>query len=262
MNEMIIIGDTHSNFDILEKVLALELERNPGIDTVLHAGDIGIYDRNSMERIPERERKILERHQTPIEQFFPYIDGTKEFKIKCVSISGNHEDFELYDSIMNDKIKIKNLRLLSQGEFAEVPFGSSSFKFIGLGKILPEGISEKKRKNVKIISEADISRVYENARKSDIDLLLLHEAPRLYSPEKKIAFGNHAITRIIRDLQPKIAFIGHMHFEYETLIGNTRIIGLGFGFDGKYGILDDDLNFVLKDINGSSPVLIEVNPAK
>ena len=63
---------------------------------------------------------------------------------------------------------------------------------------------------------------------------------------KKGFFGSKEITKLIRESSAKLVFVGHMYFAYETRVGQSRVIGLGYGVMRCYATLDKDLNVSFK----------------
>lgn len=54
MKKILLLSDTHGNLDIINE-LALKLSA----DCVIHAGDFGFYDENSVYRLSHRELRLL-----------------------------------------------------------------------------------------------------------------------------------------------------------------------------------------------------------
>jgi predicted phosphodiesterase len=120
--KLIIIGDTHGNYEVIEKIFQKENALGEVV-AILHAGDIGVYDENSIGvldeatgkysgRMSQKEIKNILRHNDPIGEFLPYLKGEKKFPVPVYNIAGNHEDFDLYDDLLEGRIKVENFILL------------------------------------------------------------------------------------------------------------------------------------------------------
>lgn len=255
MKKLIIIGDTHCNFKVIESII--EKEKKTGeVVAVLHAGDIGVYDEKSMERIPEREANLIQKHKDPIHEFFPYMEKKKSFPVPMYWIEGNHEDFELCELFKKDEKKIENFFPLNPGEITEIAFGEKCLKIAGLGKIV--GLNKAGLTFSKYISEKEFHLAKQLASP---DILLLHEPVLLSNKTKNNkwrSFGRGEITNVVKMVKPKLAFIGHMHFEYRIDIYGTKIYGLGYGVVGKYLTVDENLKVDYKAIDGKEIAFVEV----
>lgn len=250
METLIVIGDTHCNFEILHSLYEKEsLESKPlGL---LHCGDIGIYDSENLDRLPQKEKRLIEKHGDSVEQFLPYLKKERQFPVQVFGIAGNHEDFELFHDIAENQVVIESLDLCSyRGGIRQFKLGKKEYRVFGFGKILPHNSnSEKNRQKPSIITTEELKAAFSAVKKYRPDILLLHEPPRLPFPEssgRKGYFGSFEITKLIQASGARMAFIGHMHFEYETMIGNTKVYGLGYGEVGRYGTLDENGEFVFK----------------
>ena len=167
MNQkLIIIGDTHGNYEVIEKIFQKENALGEVV-AILHAGDIGVYDENSIGvldeatgkysgRMSQKEIKNILRHNDPIGEFLPYLKGEKKFPVPVYNIAGNHEDFDLYDDLLEGRIKVENFIPLKQNQVHTIDFGKQKLKIAGLGKIYPR--SETSRFGRQHISEDEYSR--------------------------------------------------------------------------------------------------------
>ena len=262
MEKLIIIGDTHCQVGILHSVYEKEVIDSKPL-AILHCGDIGIYDSENLDRLPEKEKRLILRHSDPVEQFLPYLKKEIQFPLPVFGIAGNHEDFELFREIAENKVSIDSLVLCKyEGGIRQFKLGKKEYRIFGLGKILPQdSASEKNRQKPSIITTEELKAAFTLVRKHRPDILLLHEPPRLPFPEsssKKGHFGSFEITKLIQASGAKTAFIGHMHFEYETMIGNTKVYGLGYGAVGRYVTLDENGKVDFKKLDDNR----ELNIAK
>ena len=249
--KLIIIGDTHGNYEVIEKIFQKENALGEVV-AILHAGDIGVYDENSIGvldevtgkytgRLTEREIKLIIRHNNPVGEFLPYIKGEKKFPVPFYNIAGNHEDFDLYDELLDGKVKVENFIPLHPSKVYEIEFGKQRLKIAGLGKIFPRPGSDKI--GPQHIRDKDFDLIKRTLSKG-VDIFLLHE-PIYLSRQKEnqgwMSFGSPRITELIRDSRPSKVFIGHMHFEYSYNLGQSELFGLGYGVVGRYAVIDSKL---------------------
>lgn len=137
MRRILLLSDTHGNLDIINQLVA-----QTNADMVIHAGDFGFYDDQSIHRLNHRELRLLICHspvwrkynvdkQTEREQLieivkeekllgdFPdYIAGVKQFSVPVYAVWGNHEDVEVLKRLTTG-LKINNLNLLDEHHFYE-----------------------------------------------------------------------------------------------------------------------------------------------
>ncbi|WP_131793991.1 metallophosphoesterase family protein [Fluoribacter gormanii] len=152
MRRILLLSDTHGSLDIINQLVA-----QTNADMVIHAGDFGFYDDQSIHRLSPRELRLLICHspvwqkynvdkQTELEQLieivkeekllgdFPdYIAGVKQFSVPVYAVWGNHEDVEVLKRLTTD-LKINNLNLLDEQHFYQVHQGDNlEFSLYGLG---------------------------------------------------------------------------------------------------------------------------------
>src|SRR3990167_1004295 len=152
MRRILLVSDTHGKIDTInEKILQTKT------DFVIHAGDFGFYDEESLYRLSPRELRLLVSHspfwrehnvdkQTKREELidivkmhqllgdFPdYISGKKQFAAPVYSVWGNHEDVQVLKNLRKD-LKIHNLHLLDENHFYEFHHEDKlEFSLYGLG---------------------------------------------------------------------------------------------------------------------------------
>ncbi|ADG25714.1 TPA: metallophosphoesterase [Legionella pneumophila] len=152
MRRILLTSDTHGNLDIINQLVA-----QASVDMVIHAGDFGFYDDQSIHRLNPRELRLLICHssvwrkynvdkQTEREQLieivkeekllgdFPdYIRGDKQFSVPVYAVWGNHEDIEVLKRLTTG-LKIKNLNLLDEHHFYDFTHKDNlEFSLYGLG---------------------------------------------------------------------------------------------------------------------------------
>ncbi len=262
INKILVISDTHSNMEMMERVIETE-SANCQVAAVLHPGDIGIYDQGSLERIPERERRLIEKHGDPTHNFFPYLSGNASFAIPVIAVPGNHEDFSLVDALIQGMRTVGNLKMLAPEDFAVINLNERDVTVMGLGKILPAILRENRRHDEKYIQEEELHVFREKALAVKPDILIFHDAPflsRITAKGGLSPFGSPVIRDLILAIKPRLVLCGHMHFEYRLEMNGIVITGMGYGARGRYGVLSRDFTFEWKGVDGSIPFRSDVVP--
>lgn len=150
---ILLISDTHGNLDIINQKVA-----ETKADMVIHAGDFGFYDEQSVNRLSPRELRLSVSHskiwrdykvdkQTSRERLieivkenrllgdFPdYISKTKQFSVPVYAVWGNHEDVQVLKQLSQD-LHIYNLFLLDEHNFYQFHTDKNDLEFslYGLG---------------------------------------------------------------------------------------------------------------------------------
>jgi predicted phosphodiesterase len=152
MLRILLISDTHGNMDIINEKVA-----ETKADMVIHAGDFGFYDDQSVYRLTPRELRLSVTHspvwcqynvdkQTSRERLiginkenkllgdFPdYISREKRFSVPVYAVWGNHEDVQVLRQLNTD-LHIDNLYLLDEHNFYEFHSDDEfEFSLYGLG---------------------------------------------------------------------------------------------------------------------------------
>ncbi|QDP72137.1 metallophosphoesterase family protein [Legionella israelensis] len=152
MRRILLISDTHGDLDIINEKVA-----QTNADMVIHAGDFGFYDDQSVYRLSPRELRLSVAHSPVWRQYdvdkqtsreklieintenkllgdFPdYISGEKKFSVPVYAVWGNHEDVQVLRQLNTD-LKVDNLYLLDKHNFYQ--FHSDDvleFSLYGLG---------------------------------------------------------------------------------------------------------------------------------
>lgn len=246
-DRLLVVGDTHCRFDLLEQMIAREQARGP-LAAVLHCGDIGLYDEDSLARLPARETRLIQKHKNPLELCYPYLAGERALPVPLYGIPGNHEDFALVEELERGYRRLPNLSLLRPGERVTVELGQRLVNVMGLGRILPNDASVKNRGRAKYISPEAMARTLRRGQGSAPDILLLHEPPRLWTTRGRGDFGSEEVSRLVRALAPRLVICGHMHFEYLAQLDGIEVVGVGYGNAGRYAVVDQDLTLHFADL--------------
>lgn len=152
MRRILLISDTHGNLDIIN-----EMAVQTAADFVIHAGDFGFYDEQSIYRLSPRELRLLVTHSPVWRQYnvdkqtkretlieivkahrllgdFPdYISGKKQFVSPVYAVWGNHEDVQVLKQLKTD-LQIYNLHLLDENHFYQFHQADKlEFSLYGLG---------------------------------------------------------------------------------------------------------------------------------
>lgn len=253
---LIAIGDTHGHFDVLEDILSTERKSNPAIAAVLHCGDLGLYDANLLDRLPQKERYLIQKHGNPVDGFRPYLRGEKILPLPVYAIKGNHEDFDLVRELEEGRKTVPNLYLLRPGEVASVQ--GTGYTVMGIGGILPLGLAHRNTRRGKYTQPEEIAATLAAAGAAPT-FLLLHETPLLRLTPGH-TYGHPKITEVVRALKPRAALAGHIHREYRLRLDGIPVSGLGYGGQGRYALVDDRLEVTFKDLSGREVVESPATP--
>lgn len=151
MRRILLTSDTHGNIDEINIKITLTKA-----DMVIHAGDFGFYDEESISRLSARElflrvvhsplgknlhvdktdrvklAEIIEDNQL-LGNFSDYLSGKKEFLVPVYAVWGNHEDIAVINRL-REGLHVKNLYLLDENSFYEFKKNHQiEFALYGLG---------------------------------------------------------------------------------------------------------------------------------
>jgi predicted phosphodiesterase len=152
---ILLVSDTHGRLGQMD-ALALKLD----CDAVIHAGDFGFYDGESVERLSEREinlhiahadlgqaekatalgltlgeRRDLVRERLPLSDLPLYLAGERRFSRPLYAVWGNHEDVDVVRKFHRGEYAVPNLHVLHE----ESSFPVGECMVVGLGGNLLTG---------------------------------------------------------------------------------------------------------------------------
>lgn len=261
MSQLVIVGDTHCHFDLLEAMVARELAAEPSTSGVLHVGDLGLYDAGSLSRLPARERHLVQKHGSPIHLAFEVLAGERTLPLPLLGIPGNHEDFTLVERLEQGSLDLPNLGLLSPGSSIDLALGSRTLRVAGLGRIAPSLEARKAKRKAKYFGREDVDGAIARLQGARPDVLLLHDPPLLRVAGQQGTFGSAWLSELVRQVRPGLVLCGHMHFEYRAELDRVPIVGLGYGARGRYGVLTEEFCFEFRDLEDRPPAPRIVEPA-
>jgi len=268
----LILGDTHAHL----KIINIIIKQHPEIDVVFQLGDLGIWKTQDFLNWGYLVDKA--GHWNITDTMIPFQDVVNDnykFDRTLIFISGNHENFDYRDSIDWNKLE-KNNHIIWLNDYSGSFYWSlenKSIKIAGLNgcysyKVYTGGYQKRRKIKVKPETPPHIEEYLnqvmgrdprgrftkkdiDKLKKQKADILLLHEPPIGMYNTGDLAIkqkpGSSPINELIKAMQPRYAFIGHMHEKKEYKIGRTKCIGLPEAING-YGILDtEDWSFKLYD---------------
>lgn len=147
--KVLLISDTHGQLDWIQKRID---ETRP--DFVVHAGDFGFYDRESVNRLSNKELSLRIKHSSlpkemrrqafkysredkislieercPLSQLPEYLACLKEFSVPVYAVWGNHEDREVIEHFRTGYYRVRNLHLIDES----MTMSQGRFRIFGLG---------------------------------------------------------------------------------------------------------------------------------
>lgn len=153
--KLLLISDTHGH---LNQIDALTAERN--CDAIIHSGDFGFYDDQSVERLSERElalqvihsgigeeekrgalvldlaeKREFAQRRLRLSDLPQYLSGNKQFVRPIYAVWGNHEDVEVVRKFHKGEYEVPNLNVLHD----EASFQVGQCLVVGLGGNLLAG---------------------------------------------------------------------------------------------------------------------------
>jgi len=216
MSRIAIVGDVHGKIDLmLERTLELN------VDVIMQVGDLGTFI------FEERMDRAARKHDG-IGNFVEYYSGKKQFPLPVYFIKGNHDDFNVLEEIK--KGKIKNLNFMENGTVDNICgklFGALGGNYSRTRYDFNHNNSQLHGKRRKHFNHQDVEAL---EKFSNIYAIIAHDCPNEVGIKNKFDesdCGSPEVRAMIEKIQPRFYFHGHHHCYTETMIGNTRAIGLG-----------------------------------
>jgi Icc-related predicted phosphoesterase len=235
------------DFDAIERMISVVRP-----ELVLHCGDLGIFDEGSWERLSARERKLILKHNNPMDQACAWTGGRRTLSRPMIAVPGNHEDFEIVVALEDGRRSIPGFRLLVAGARLRVPFGRGEITVMGLGRILDHPDDPSPMSPACRIRPSDIEALENSWDGVRPDVFLLHEPPEVVVGPRG-PFGSPVISEVLSLYEPRLVVAGHMHFAWEQRWGSSRLIGLGYGARGHYAVLDESFQVFFRDFTQNAP---------
>lgn len=146
---LLLISDTHGDLDWIS-----QYAEEARADAVIHAGDFGFYDRESIQRLSDRELALRIRHSSlpralrrsafkmsreekaqlireraPLSQLPDFLSGELSFQIPVYAVWGNHEDPTVLADLRSGEREVSGLHLIDERAMHRV----GRFEVLGLG---------------------------------------------------------------------------------------------------------------------------------
>jgi predicted phosphodiesterase len=143
------ISDTHGDLNLINTIV-----RESNADAVIHAGDFGFYDDESVSRLSDRElslhilhsklsdpqkqlalglgrdeKETFIREHAPLSQLPAFLAGTEAFDVPVYVVWGNHEDIEVVRKFCSAQYRVRNLNMLHENS----SFHLNNLHLFGLG---------------------------------------------------------------------------------------------------------------------------------
>ena len=146
---ILLLTDTHGRLDHIDALAAAN-----ACDAVIHAGDLGFYDEQSLGHLSGREislrivhsdlpdndkkealqlapdrRESFVRDRLPLSQLPEYLSGKRRFATPVLAVWGNHEDTEVVKKFYSGDYTVPNLHVLHE----KSPFRMDVCHVFGVG---------------------------------------------------------------------------------------------------------------------------------
>lgn len=146
---ILCISDTHGHLSQID-----ELAEKTNASAVIHAGDFGFYDNESVDRLEARElflrvvhsglsqeektrakklksdeMRAFIREKLPLSDLGRWLKEGRGFKVPVYAVWGNHEDRVVIEDLLHKKTTVPNLNLIHEG----ASFRIGPLRLFGLG---------------------------------------------------------------------------------------------------------------------------------
>lgn len=217
IKRILIIGDVHGHLDQLVKII-----KKDSCDFVLQTGDFGIYlPTSNLSAIPAHRRDDLGN-------FNDYFESKRRLPVPTYFCKGNHEDFEFLESYDSQKQIIPNLYYVPNGEVLNIQginvgFLGGNFSAKWFDKPVPKYCQNQKIRGY--IRKEEIEKLKQY--KGKIDILITHEPSTCLNFSASKKYGCEVLDDLIKEINPKYVFSGHIHKYAEGVNGETQCVSLG-----------------------------------
>lgn len=199
---ILLISDTHGRLTRLGAIAAAA-----GCEAIVHAGDFGFYDDESVDRLTDREialrivhselpseqkkdcrsltseaRRAFVDESLPLSDLPRYLSGELRFELPVYAVWGNHEDVEVIRKFRSDAYRVENLTLLHD----EVTCHLGNLHLFGLGgnflvgaKLFQQPIAGGGGRVWSVLEQYSrlLETVRRNARPNEMRMLVSHVSP-------------------------------------------------------------------------------------
>jgi predicted phosphodiesterase len=156
MKRILLISDTHGHLGLVDELAARERA-----DAVIHAGDFGFYDDESVDRLEARElflrvvhsnlsaaeksraRKLSGdkmreyiRASLPLSDLGRWLREGRGFSVPTFAVWGNHEDRVVVENLLTGRSHVPNLTVISERATYQV---AGRLRLFGLGGNVIDG---------------------------------------------------------------------------------------------------------------------------
>ncbi|KAB8345976.1 hypothetical protein FH972_023028 [Carpinus fangiana] len=156
---ILCVADVRGNLSSLN-----ELAQQARADYILHTGDFGFYDNNSLDRIAEKTLKHvaqyspliteevrrqvttsphnssikdrIPRTQLPLSQLPQFLTGQLSFNVPVYTVWGACEDVQVLEKLRSAEYKISNLHIIDESHSRLLEIGGIKLRLLGLGGAL------------------------------------------------------------------------------------------------------------------------------
>lgn len=212
--KFLIIGSTKGNIDIVNDYID-----KSKADCVLSVGDFGLSYRNN-----DKMFKYFKHNN-----FYEYLEGKKHFKKPVYIVRGPHDNLSLYNSLLNNKIKIDNFNIIPDGSIIKVNNNSEddlfNIKEIVIGGIggsySPTNYDQKLFNSKK--RYFNYSHI-ESIKKQKVHIMLMYDVLENLT-KKKISYSDNMI-KFIDAISPFYYIVGKYDWWGISKIGNANLIAM------------------------------------
>lgn len=165
-----------------------------------------------------------------------------DLPIRTYFIAGNNEDQDVIEALRagdEPPGSVRNVTLLAstavEVEGRRIAGLSGNYAPTRYDRDRAELSGDRRRH----FTHEDVERVLDL---TDVDILLVHEAPHGVVTGEDYDVGCVHVDRILRELDPALCLVGHHHRHVEGRFGSTRVVSLAAAWEGHYTLDLDTLS--------------------